>query len=142
MFQPDPVRKGRLRLLMTDEEKVLPRLNPVLPFVTQTNLTFERNQTYRIRILNGQYDTFFEKIMFLTKCKGAGSEGFDPYVNCTTVLEFSVIGADSCLFDTPIRPEKFFLNISSAERFEILLTIDGRLKNEYNNVVPENPIDP
>ena len=69
---------------------------------------------------------------FVTSCidEDSTDPNYDPAVNCTQTLEFSVIGSDSCLFDEPVRPqpEKFFLNISSAERFEILLSISANIR--------------
>ena len=45
------------------------RINPSeVPFVTHQNLTFQRNQTYRIRILNGQFDAIYTKMGFRTEC--------------------------------------------------------------------------
>jgi hypothetical protein len=33
------------------------RVNPKIPFIVSTNLTFFRNQVYRVRILNGKIDS-------------------------------------------------------------------------------------
>ena len=43
-------------------------VNPKVPFFTQANQVFQRNQTYRIRILNGMFDAIFENLRFKTDC--------------------------------------------------------------------------
>lgn len=37
-------------------------------FYTQSSLIFERNQTYRIRLLNAHSESLFENMMFVTNC--------------------------------------------------------------------------
>jgi hypothetical protein len=45
------------------------RIDPAeVPFVVQNGLSFERNQTYRIRILNAQFDSVFTNLTFRTEC--------------------------------------------------------------------------
>ena len=40
--------------------------NPNIPFFTQIDKVFMRNQTYRIRILNGYFDAVFMNLRFKT----------------------------------------------------------------------------
>jgi len=85
-----------------------------VPFATQDSLTLERNQTYRIRILNAQFDAVFTNLRFLTEC----DEKQTP-VNSSTCkkrLQFTVIGSDSSLFKTTVTNVSA-ITIASAERF-------------------------
>lgn len=61
---------------------------------------FSRNQTYRIRILNGEFDAIFTNMRFVAGCQKT-IHGIN-FSNCSYVLNLSVIGADSTLFDKPI----------------------------------------
>ena len=40
--------------------------NPNIPFFTQSDIVLMRNNTYRIRILNGQFDAVFTNLRFKT----------------------------------------------------------------------------
>jgi FtsP/CotA-like multicopper oxidase with cupredoxin domain len=104
---------------------------PEVPFVTETDLTFQRNQTYRIRLLNSQFDSVFSQFRFLTECNETSN---DP-ASCKKQLNFSVIGSDSSLFDKPIHVVSN-ITIASAERFEMLIIFDG--DDGQGNI--ENPI--
>lgn len=93
---------------------------PEVPFAAQEGLIFQRNQTYRLRILNAQFDSVFTDFTFRTECN---EETHDP-ASCKKILKFSVMGTDSSLFDAPVHNiDK--LTISSGERFEVLILFDG-----------------
>ena len=74
------------------------------PSSAQFNITnppvFNRNQTYRIRVLNGEFDAIFTNMRFVAGCQKT-IDGIN-FGNCSYVLNLSVIGADSTLFDKPI----------------------------------------
>ena len=113
------------------------KMNPDIPFVVQTGQTFKRNQTYRIRILNGQFDSVFEELHFITDCdKPLNDKTKTDAKTCKQSLTFSVIGADSAVFDRPVHNVSN-ITIASAERFEILIVFDGD-----RNGLKENTINP
>ena len=74
-----------------------------------------RNQTYRIRILNGIFSAIFKNLRFKTECIVVSNLPVDP-ATCRKTLKFSVIGSDSALFNTPVH-DVTNLTIWSAERF-------------------------
>lgn len=41
---------------------------PEVPFTAQEGLVFQRNQTYRLRLLNGQFDSVFTDFTFRSEC--------------------------------------------------------------------------
>ena len=82
---------------MTHELKV----NPNVPFFSQTDLTLMRNQTYRIRLLNGMFDAVFTNLRFKTECVVVPGQPIDPKT-CRKLLKFTVIGSDSALFNIPV----------------------------------------
>jgi hypothetical protein len=42
--------------------------DPNIPFFVSRNLTFFRNQIYRVRILNGKLNSQFNFLSFVTEC--------------------------------------------------------------------------
>lgn len=97
------------------------RINPKTYFRGQEQL--QRNQTYRITFLNGQFKSSFEGIRFdYQVCVAQNNCSF-----ANKSLNFTIIGSDSCLFEKPIRANT--VNVSSAERYEILITFDGNINN-------------
>ena len=84
-----------------------------------------RNQTYRIRILNGYFDAVFMNLRFKTECTVVPGQAIDPKT-CRKTLKFSVIGSDSALFSTPVH-NVTKITLSSAERFELLIIFDGNM---------------
>ena len=97
------------------------RFNPEsVPLVVQSDLVFERNQTYRIRILNSQFDSVFTDLQFKTEC----NEETNNASSCQKTLKYSVIGSDSSLFDKPVHNVDS-ITLASAERFELLIVFDG-----------------
>jgi FtsP/CotA-like multicopper oxidase with cupredoxin domain len=107
--------------------------NPSVPFFTQSGAIFMRNQTYSIRILNGNFNSVFSDLRFLTECIEVPGQPIDP-ATCRKQLTFTVIASDSALFKTPVHNVNR-LTISSAERFQILIIFDGNI-----GPVLENPI--
>ena len=92
------------------------QINPKnTPFFTQTNLVLMRNQTYRMRLLNGQFDAVFTNIRFKTECSVVNGEQIDPKT-CRKTLKFAVIASDSALFNIPVHNVSK-ITLSSAERF-------------------------
>ena len=90
----------------------------------------ERNQVYRIRFLNGQYDSRFTNISFLAECQDYNNVSVDT---CKQ-LYFSVIGSDSALFHNPVHNVPH-VNISSAERIELLIVFDGKIGLKHENKI-------
>jgi FtsP/CotA-like multicopper oxidase with cupredoxin domain len=84
-----------------------------------------RNQTYRVRLLNGMFDAVFSNLRFKTDCQVIAGQKIDPNT-CRKTLKFTVIGSDSAIFNTPVH-NVTSLTISSAERFEILIIFDGNI---------------
>ena len=108
------------------------RVNPKdTPFNSKTDL--QRNQTYRIKLLNAQYDSTFTGLRFLTECDEKTLK-IGSISNCSKILTFSVIGSDSSLFHEPVHGVRS-IDVASAERFEMLIVFDGS-----SNGVAENPI--
>jgi hypothetical protein len=100
-------------------------------FNISTDLIFTRNQTYRFRILNGEFDAIFSNLRFVAGCEKT-IEGFN-FSNCRYQLTLSIIGADSTLFDKPINGVQNF-TLGSAERIEFLMVING---GEINDLSPD-----
>ena len=86
-----------------------------------------RNQTYRMRLLNGMYDAVFSNLRFKTECQVVAGQPINPDT-CRKTLKFTVIGSDSAMFNTPVH-NVTNLTMSSAERFEILIIFDGNINN-------------
>jgi len=103
------------------------RNNPRIPFFTQSGIALMRNQTYRIRLLNGMFDAIFSNLRFMTDCQIVSVQNTDP-ATCRKILQFTVIGSDSAMFNTPVN-NVTNLTISSAERFELLIIFDGNIGN-------------
>ena len=99
----------------SDEEISHMKLNPFGSlFSTSIKApVFYRNQTYRFRILNGEFDAIFTNLRFVAGCRKIPG-GYDLN-NCTYTLKLSVIGADSTLFDKPVNFIDRF-TLASAER--------------------------
>lgn len=112
----EPANKPRLHSGMKGM-----RINPQTQFRSQHQI--QRNQTYRIKFLNGQFKSSFEKITFNYQVCVADNNCFFPNKS----LNFTIIGSDSCLFEKPLRNNT--VNVSSAERYEILITFDGNINN-------------
>lgn len=77
------------------------RFNPQGDFFKSAKTPiFERNQTYRFRILNGEFDAIFSNLRFVAGCPKT-DESYN-FSQCKYTLKLSVIGADSTLFDKPV----------------------------------------
>ena len=108
---PTDIEMNHIEMEMSHELQENP---PSIPFFTQNGVTFMRNQTYRIRILNGNFDSVFTNLRFKTECTMVAGEQIDPKT-CRKTLKFSVIGTDSALFNRPVHGVTK-MTISSAER--------------------------
>lgn len=103
------------------------RVNPSNAYFNSTSPpVFNRNQTYRIRMLNGVFDAIFTNMRFVAGCETVDGAP----TNCKYLLNISVIGADSTIFNYSIGNVTTF-TLASAERIEFLLVING---NGINNL--------
>jgi FtsP/CotA-like multicopper oxidase with cupredoxin domain len=107
------------------------RQNPKIPFFAQAGAALMRNQTYRIRFLNGIFDSVFTNLRFKSECLEVSGAPIDPET-CRKELRFSVIASDSALFNLPVH-NVTRLTVSSAERFEILIVFDGNMGSVVEN---------
>ena len=105
------------------------RYNPPGATFSSRNLrsNLKRNQTYRVRILNGQYDSIFTNLQFLAECRDVKDGKAVNVSNCRP-LTFSVIGSDSAIFNNSVH-NVTSIDIASAERLELLIIFDGSDKN-------------
>jgi hypothetical protein len=100
----------------------------------------KRNRVYRVRILNGKLNGVYKDIAFKTGCKeytGIVSGKSVAQVNCSQTLQFTVIGADSTIFKRPV-PGIKSVNISSAERLELLLAVDLTINGSTENKISKS----
>jgi FtsP/CotA-like multicopper oxidase with cupredoxin domain len=95
---------------------------------------FHRNQTYRFRVLNGEFDAIFPNLKFVAGCPPI--PGGYNFTDCKYTLNLSVIGADSTLFDKPVNYVDRF-TLASAERIEFLLVINGGGVNNLTSDINE-----
>ena len=67
--------------------------------------------------MNGQYDSVYDLLAFKTECDEKIKARNKDYVSsCKKTLNFSVIGADSSLFDKPVHNVNN-ITLASAERY-------------------------
>ena len=105
-------------------------------FVSKESLTIKRNQTYRIRVVNGIYESAVGGIAFLAECNIHEEDWLYDFDSCKR-LNFSIIGADSQLFDQPIHNVNTF-DIFSGERYDVLIIFDGHRNGESVNPISED----
>jgi hypothetical protein len=57
-------------------------------------------------------------------------------VSCSQTLKFTIIGADSTIFDKPVH-NVTSVNVASAERIELLLGVDLKIGRKSENEIPK-----
>jgi FtsP/CotA-like multicopper oxidase with cupredoxin domain len=129
--------------------KMEPRLHTdVIYTLNQGADTYNRNMTYRFRVLNAHYDNAYNNVTFavyynnVTLPNGTVvAQEINPYnlsfplTSYQTQVNFTVIGTDSALFNKPVNNVNQF-DMGVAERVELLIKFgpENGIPLNVNNV--------